>query len=80
MRHPKVGVVVTLEEGRRKERWGGGRDQFWRKHGKASGHADYLGKIEPELEGHDVPLFGGKQKKGHSRRGLLPEQTVLASH
>lgn len=41
--------------------------------------ADYLGKVEPELEGHDVPLFGGEQKEGHSRRGLLPEETVLAS-
>lgn len=57
----------------------GGRDQFWCKHGKMSACADYLGKVEPELEGHDVPLFGGEQKEGHSRRGLLPEETVLAS-
>lgn len=75
MSHPKVGGVVTLEEGRRME----GRDQFWCKHGKTSGYADHLGKVGPELEGDDVPLFGGKQKEGHSRRGLPPEQTVLAS-
>lgn len=78
MSRPQVGVVVTLEEGRGKGGREDGRDQFWREHGKTSGYADYLGRVEPELEGHDVPLFGGEQKEGHSGRGLLSEQTALA--